>query len=130
MGFRPHKEVSFEVVPQASAEVSHEMVAADEIAATGETAAVEERLIEAQALPSDTGLQFGSNPARMRRVYGAEIIQQRPIGLKSRIHIATGPPGDLTAKPEVVLQKIISGEHRIGSARQANRVMVPAGAGS
>src|SRR6185312_3816727 len=97
MSFRTHEKVAVEIVAKASANVSHEMIAADEVGAT-DRAATGETLVEAKALPSDAGHYLSRRMlAEFGGVDSIEVIKQWTVRLESAVQILTSAPGQLAA---------------------------------
>ena len=98
-----NEKMSPNVIPNASADVSHEVIAADEIGTTEEVT-IKKRLIKAQTLPADPGHDFGLHAfSELWRVDAIEVIEQGAVGQGSPIQVPTSPPRQLAAKTEVVL---------------------------
>src|SRR5678815_5264446 len=57
VSFRAHKEVAVKIVAEAAANVTHKVIAADEVGAT-DGAAINGSRVNAEALPADAGHQF------------------------------------------------------------------------
>ena len=109
--FRPNEGISPEVISDVGTEVSGKMVAALVIGAGSEAAAVIRR-IEAQVFAADSSHYIAAKLlAEFTAVDGVEIIKNRPIGsLKKevgsrfRVNSLMGPPCNLAAETDVVLQ--------------------------
>ena len=116
MSFRSHEKVAVEIVAKASADVTHKVIAADEVSAA-DRAASGESLIEAQALPSDAGHYLSRRMlAEFWGVDSIEVIEEWTIGLESSVEILTSAPGQLAADSELLFQKQVGAEDRVGTA--------------
>ena len=114
-----NEEVPMRVEADTAAEMPHEVITADKIRTAGKPA-LKERLVKAQALPSDACLHFGTDVLKPRRKDAVEVIKKWPVRLESRIQTAAALPGNLTADSHVSLEKDVGAEHRISSAVQAH----------
>jgi hypothetical protein len=98
-----NEKMSPNVIPNASADVSHEVIAAYEIGTTEEVT-IKKRLIKAQTLPADPGHHFGLHAfSELWRVDSVKVVEQGTVGQSSTIEVPTGPPSQFAAKTEVVL---------------------------
>ncbi len=128
MSFRAHEKVAVEIVAKASADVTHEVIAADEVRAT-DCPASGESLVEAQALPTDASHHFSrSMLAQFGSVDSVEIIEQWTVGLESAIQILTSAPGQFTADSELLFQQKIRADDRVSASGERNRGMISRGA--
>ena len=130
MGFRADKNVTVDVVTNAPSKVTHEVVATNEVS-TAKGPATGESLIEANALPSKSGLEFGGRViAQFGSIDSIEVIKKRTLRAKTSVKIPAGPPSQLAAHAELIFQKNIGAENRISSAAQSHWIVVSARAGS
>src|SRR5215471_17213335 len=116
MGLRAYEDVLGHINAKAASKMSHEMVAAGVIRTADEITG-KEWLIKAQALRSDSCLQFGLNVFAYRRSINAiEIIENWTIRCREDVHILVGPPGNLTANAEVSVEKQkVAAERRVAA---------------
>jgi hypothetical protein len=92
--FRPNEEISVRVESNASAEVTHEVVAAHVIGAVPiKIAVVVTVRVKANALSTDSGQRLSSNVfAETSRVHGVKVIEQRAVGELAAIHALAPSP--------------------------------------
>ena len=124
MCFRADEEVTVNVIAKAAAKVPHEVIAAHEIG-TGDGAATGE-LVEAKALPSDSGHEFGRCVlAQFGCVDPIKIIEEGTIGLEAAVKIRLASPREFAADPVTVLQKKVGAENRVGPTGQDTGLWSP-----
>jgi len=124
MGFWADKDVTVDVVTNAASKVTHEVIATNEVG-TAEGPATGESLIEANALPSKSGLEFGGCViAQFGSIDSVEVIKKRTRRGKTSVDIPAGPPSQLAAHAELIFQKNIGTESRISTAAQSDRIVV------
>jgi hypothetical protein len=115
------------VIPDASADVSHEVIAA-EIIRTGNKVALKRGGIKTQALPTNTGHQLGLKVfPNLWSIDAIEVVKKWAVGLKSTIQVPTGPPGQFTTDTEVVLKKDVSAENGVGPTALGDGSAAPLG---
>src|SRR6476660_1014006 len=118
VSFRANKEMAVKVVAEAAADVTHEVIAADEVG-TSDGAAINGSRVETKALPADAGHHFsGRVRAQLGSVDPVKIIEKRAVGLEACIEVPTAPPGQLAADSQRPFQKQVRAEDRVGSAGQ------------
>ena len=111
-----NEKMSPNVIPNASADMTHEVVAAYEIG-TPEEVTIEKRLIKAQTLPADPRHHFGLHVfPEFWRVDSVKVVEQGTVGQSSTVEVPTGPPSQFAAKTEVVLNQDVSAEHWVRPA--------------
>ena len=120
MRFGTDEEVPMRIETDAATEMSHKVVAADEVRASRK-AALEEGLIKAQAFPSDAGLHFSANILQARREDSVEIVEKRAVRLEPSVETTATLPGDFATDSEWALEENIGTEHRVGTPSQAHR---------
>src|SRR5579863_5779700 len=105
--FRPNEEISVRVESNASAEVSHEVVAAHIIGAVPiKIAVVVTVRVEANALSTDSGQRLSSNVfAETSRVHGVKVIKQRAVGELAAIHALARFPVHLGLYPKISVEE-------------------------
>ncbi len=90
-----------------------------------------ESLVEAQALPSDAGHDFGCGVlAQLGSIDTVKVVEEWAVGLKAGIEVLTSSPGQFAAYAKVSLQKKVRAENRVGAAGERNGQVVPRGTGS
>src|SRR5262249_846632 len=119
-----NEDTGDDVEAQRSADMSQKVVIADKIA-TGEEAATGERLIEADALAPNPGQQFRLNYfAESWSVEEVEVIQDRPVRLKSLVEVLACAPRDLSLESDTVLEGEIAAKVQVGSTtKRLSRVI-------
>jgi len=128
MGFRAQEDVLGHIKAKAASKMSQEMVAAGVVRATDEIAG-KKWLIKAQALGSNSCLQFGLNVLAYRRsVNSIEIIKNWTIRCREDVHVLVGTPGNLTANAEVSVEKQkVAAERRVSASADGLRREIPGG---
>jgi len=125
----PYKKVPNWIELDPGCKVSHEMIAACVIGARAcERAAIEEILVEADALGSNACLQVKRGSLSERwSINSVEIIKNWAERKSAEIVIARGAPRNLGAKTEVVGKKVVAAEGQVCAARDRLREMIAAG---
>src|SRR2546430_17504015 len=92
VGFGTHEHVSPDIKAQTTANVPHEVIAAD-IVRAGKCAALELWSIEAKTLSANACHHLGGRPsAQIRGVDAIEIVKNRAVRQNSAIKIPAGSP--------------------------------------
>jgi hypothetical protein len=74
--------MAVKIVAEAAADVTHEVIAADEVGAT-DGAAIDGSRVKAQTLPSDAGHQLSRRVlAQLGSVDPVKVIEKRTVGLE------------------------------------------------
>src|SRR5437899_6964637 len=110
MRFGTHEYVSPDIKAQTTANVSHEMIAADVIRA-GECAALELWGVETKTLSADPCHHLGGYPStQFRGVNAIEIVKDWAVRQNSCIKIPAGSPGHISADTKAVLNNEVGTE--------------------
>ena len=119
MSFGANEEVSYRVPAYGCTEVSHKMIAAGVVGASGETA-IEKGLVKARAGGSNPGHQLGSDlVAVLRRVDGVEVVQHGTERLEAGIDILARSPAGFSTNAELLVKQEVSAEVKEGSTAHA-----------
>ena len=120
MDFRTNKDGPCQIKLHSAPEVTHEMVAADEIGKAGKLVALQERCVETNALYSDSRLQVQLRPLVQRwTIDSPKIVKKWPERLDTLVQVLAGPPGRVKACAQIVIEEEVHTEVEIGPA--ANR---------
>jgi len=121
MGLRTNEEIAFHIKPESSSKMTHEMVAAGVVGATGE-ATSNEVLIKANAFSTNARGEFGRDMFRARRYPDSiEVVEKWAIG-KSLERTPAPSPRHIAAKPQLALKEDdVAAKNRISTAGERRK---------
>jgi len=112
--FRANEEVAVNVVTDAAPEVTHEMIAADEVGAS-DGAAGGKALVESGCSPTNASHEFSRCVlTKFRGVDPVNVVKKWPLRLETPVEVAAGSPGEFAAHAKAALQKKICTEDWVG----------------